>query len=51
MNEYTKGNWTSNGRIIQCEPNGSVVATANRYPFKQGEGEANAQLIASAPDL
>lgn len=49
--EYAKRDWTSKGLIIQCSPNGSVIATANRHPFAQGEGEANAHLIASAPDL
>lgn len=48
---YTKGEWISKGLIIQCNPNGSVIATANRFPFEEGEGEANAHLIAASPRM
>jgi len=47
---YTKGNWCANSGIIYVEETDASVCYVASYG-EDNEAEANARLIAAAPDL
>lgn len=53
MSEYTKGKWTANefGQVYASNPGKQDQKIAYIEHSRTTNGEANAQLIAAAPDL
>lgn len=50
--KWTKGPWTTNGTVIQCDSGIHTIGEVSQWlPEFEEERKANAQLIASAPQL
>lgn len=49
MGKFTKGEWKNNGRLIHS--GATFIATASITDVEWSECEANASLIAAAPEM
>ena len=48
---HTPGPWTANGRFVFDESHGAPIAMAQCASVSMEDAEANARLMAAAPDL
>ncbi len=51
MTQHTPGPWFVNGNAISAKPNYFNIFIAQRTKICNGQWEANARLLAAAPDL